>query len=602
MTRTGTLSIHTENIFPIIKKFLYSNQEVFLRELVSNAVDATQKLRALASTGELTGELGDTRIRIFANPEKNTLTISDRGIGMTEAEVEKYINQIAFSSAEEFLSKYKDAGTQIIGHFGLGFYSAFMVADRVEIRTRSWQPDAQAVRWSCDGSTEFELEPAEKAERGTDIILHLSTDAKEFLESWRIREILTKYCRFLPVEIEFENKVINDQKPIWTQKPTELTPDDYRSFYDKLFPFSEAPLFWVHLNVDYPFTLTGVLYFPKLRPDMELQRNKIHLYANQVFITDSVEDVVPDFLSLLHGVIDSPDIPLNVSRSYLQTDSNVRKISNHIAKKVADKLQELFENDRDDYEKKWEYVGVFLKYGMIRDSSFSERVRKICLVETIDGDFYTLDEYLARISDRQTDKNGKRVVLYATDRQAQHTFIEGARKRGYEVLIFDGIIDSHFISYIEHQLERATVVRVDADTLDKLVDKGVERISALNEEETKQIEAIYKDFIRNPLTIVQVQVQDETEPPVTIVRPEHQRRIFEMSQKGMLGDRNLQEMYNVVLNANHPLMKRLLLLPDGSERELLARQSFELALLAQNMLHGEDLSAFIQRNLQLLTT
>lgn len=601
MSRTGTLSIHTENIFPIIKKFLYSNQEVFLRELVSNAVDATQKLLTLASTGEISGELGDTRIRVFINAEKKTLTVSDRGIGMTEAEVDKYINQIAFSSAEEFLSKYKDAGAQIIGHFGLGFYSAFMVARRVEIVTKSWQEDAPAVRWSCDGSTEFTLEPTDKPERGTDVILYLSDEAHEFLESWRIRDILTKYCRFLPVEIEFENKVINDQKPIWIQKPSELTPDDYKKFYDRLFPFSEAPLFWVHLNVDYPFTLTGVLYFPKLRPDMELQRNKIHLYANQVFITDSVEDVVPDFLSLLHGVIDSPDIPLNVSRSYLQTDANVRKISNHIAKKVADKLQELFDIDRDDFEKKWEYVGVFIKYGMIRDSSFSERVRKICLVESVDGDFFTLDEYLARISDRQTDKNGKRVVLYATDRQAQHTFIEAARKRGYEVLIFDGIIDSHFISYIEHQLENATLVRVDADTLDKLVDKGIELSSALNEEESKQLEAIYKEFIRNPLVMVQVRVQDENEPPVTVVRPEHQRRIYEMSQKGMLGDRNLQEMYNVILNANHPLMKRLLLLPEGPDREQLARHSYELALLAQNMLHGEELSAFIQRNLELLT-
>lgn len=600
MSRTGTLSIHTENIFPIIKKFLYSNQEVFLRELVSNAVDATQKLLTLASSGEFHGETGDTRIRVFVNPEKKTLTISDRGVGMTEAEVEKYINQIAFSSAEEFLSQYKDKGAQIIGHFGLGFYSAFMVAEKVEILTRSWKDDSTAVRWSCDGSTEFSLEAAEKHERGTDVILHVGEDAKEFLESWRLREILTKYCRFLPVEIEFENKVVNDSKPIWTQKPSELQADDYKGFYDKLFPFSEAPLFWVHLNVDYPFTLTGVLYFPKLRPDMELQRNKIHLYANQVFITDSVEDVVPDYLALLHGVIDSPDIPLNVSRSYLQTDANVRKISNHISKKVADKLHELFDADRDDFEKKWEYVGVFVKYGMIRDSSFSDRVRKFCLVENLEGDFFTLDEYLARIAEKQTDRNGKRVVLYATDRQAQHAFIETARRRGYDVLVLDGIIDSHFISYIEHQLENATIARVDADTIDKLVDKGVELASQLNDEEKQQVEAVYKEFVRSPLVVVKTEVMDESEPPVTVVRPEHQRRIYEMSQKGMLGDRSMLDMYNVVLNANHPLMKRLLLLPEGAERERLARHSYELALLAQNMLHGEELSAFIQRNLQMM--
>lgn len=598
--KKGALSIHTDNIFPIIKKFLYSNQEVFLRELVSNAVDATQKLVALSSIGEFNGELGDITIEILLDEDARTLTIRDKGVGMTAEEVEQYINQIAFSSAEEFLARYQDAGAQIIGHFGLGFYSAFMVAGQVEIRTRSYKPDAVAQRWTCDGTTEFTLEDAEKDFRGTDVILHILPEHDEYLKSYRLSEILNKYCKFLPVEIEFEGTVINETQPLWKKKPAELSSEDYTEFYSKLYPYSEAPLFWIHLNVDYPFTLTGILYFPRLRPNMDLQKNKIQLYSNQVFITDAVEDVVPDYLTLLHGVIDSPDIPLNVSRSYLQTDANVRKISSHISKKVADKLNELFNENRDDFNSKWEYIGVFVKYGMIKDHQFYDRARKFCLLYNTDNEFYTLDEYREKIQVRQTDKDNNVVILYATDVQGQHTFIDAAKKQGYDVIIMDGVIDLNFIQFIEHKLEKVSIVRVDSDTVDKLIDKGVEKASLLNEEEEKIIVDLFNAQINSPFVTVTCRPLADDMLPVAIVKPEHTRRVTDMYKNGMLGAQTMPESYRFVVNSAHPLAKKILLQPEGPARTELAAHAYQLALLSQNMLSGQALTNFIERNVELM--
>jgi molecular chaperone HtpG len=599
--KKGNLSIHTENIFPIIKKFLYSDQEVFLRELVSNAVDATQKLKTLASRGEFKGELGDLKIKVSIDKNAKTLTITDRGIGMTAEEVERYINQIAFSSAEEFLAKFKDSPHQIIGHFGLGFYSAFMVADKVEIYTQSYQEGAAPVRWSCMGSTEFELEETIKASRGTDVVLYIGPEHDEFLKEYRIEEILKKYCRFLPIEIEFNEKIINDTNPLWRKIPSEITETEYKDFYNKLYPFSEPPLFWVHLNVDYPFTLTGILYFPKIKPNVELQKDKIQLYANQVFITDNVSDIVPDYLNLLHGVLDSPDIPLNVSRSYLQTDSNVRKISSHISKKVADKLHELFRENRKAFEEKWASIGVFVKYGMIRDSNFYEKAKSFCLYTNIDNQHFTFEEYKEKIAEKQTNKEGEIVLLYTTDLAAQHTYIQAAQKRGYDVLRFDGIIDLHFIQYIEHRLEKCKIARVDSDTLDNLIDKGIQKISLLNEQEEKEIKELFENFINTPLVTVNCQALGEDVMPVTIVRPEHQRRMQDMASMGMLGDSKLPDMYQVVLNTAHPLTKKILLNPEGPARQHLIRQTYDLARLSQNMLSGSDLTNFIEQNLKLMS-
>lgn len=599
--KTGTLSIHTENIFPIIKKFLYSNQEVFLRELVSNAVDATQKIRTLSSKGEFKGELGELAIEVKVDQEAKTLTISDKGVGMTAEEVEKYINQIAFSSAEEFLEKFKDSEAQIIGHFGLGFYSAFMVAKKVELVTRSWQEDAPAMRWSCEGTTEFALEETEKETRGTDVILHLAEDAEEFSKPYRIQEVLEKYGKFLPVEIKFEDKVINETDPLWKKAPSDLTDEDYTSFYSKLYPFSEPPLFWVHLNVDYPFTLTGILYFPKLRENMDLQKNKIQLYSNQVFITDSVEDVVPDYLNLLHGVIDSPDIPLNVSRSYLQTDAKVRQISNHISKKVADKLKELFNDDRKNFEEKWDSAGLFVKYGMMRDDKFFDRADNFCLFKTTEGEFFTMEEFLARVRPKQTDKDEKTFLLYATEPENQHAYIQAATKRGYDVLLMDGMLDANFISFYEHKLEKAEFARVDSDSIDKLIDKGVEKTSPLNEEEEKQLAGLYENLLDNKLAKVECQTNEADDLPVAIVRSEQQRRMVDMAKQGMLGGSEIPDMYSVVVNAAHPMAKKLLLMPEGEMREELARHTLELALLANNMLNGPKMSEFVERNIKLMS-
>jgi molecular chaperone HtpG len=599
--KKGNLSVHTENIFPIIKKFLYSDQEVFLRELVSNAVDATQKLKTLANRGDFKGELGDLTIKVSIDTNAKTLTISDRGIGMTAEEVEKYINQIAFSSAEEFLAKFKDSPNQIIGHFGLGFYSAFMVADRVEVYTQSFRDGAEPVRWSCTGSTEFELEETIKASRGTDVVLHIGDEHDEFLKDYRIEEILKKYCRFLPVEIEFKEKIINDTNPLWRKAPSEITETEYKDFYNKLYPFSEPPLFWVHLNVDYPFTLTGILYFPKIKPNVELQKDKIQLYANQVFITDNVSDIVPDYLNLLHGVLDSPDIPLNVSRSYLQTDSNVRKISSHISKKVADKLHELFKEDREAFNEKWSSIGVFVKYGMLRDTNFYEKAKNFCLYTNIDNQHFTFEEYKEKIAEKQTNKDGEVVILYATDLAAQHVYVQAAQKRGYDVLRFDGIIDLHFIQYIEHRLEKCKIARVDSDTLDNLIDKGIQKVSLLNEQEEKEIKQLFENFISKPLVTVNCQALGEDDMPVTIVRPEHQRRMQDMAGMGMLGDSKLPDMYQVVLNTAHPLTKKILLNPEGPARQQLIRQTYDLARLSQNMLSGTELTNFIEQNLKLIS-
>jgi molecular chaperone HtpG len=601
--KTGTLNIHTENIFPIIKRFLYSDQEVFLRELIANAVDATQKLRTLSSRGEVPGELGDIRIRIALDAEAKTLTISDAGIGMTADEVEKYINQIAFSSAEEFLNKYQDDAQAIIGHFGLGFYSAFMVAERVELLTQSWQEDAEAVRWSCDGTTQFSLEPATReAGRGTDIILHIPEANEEFLQSWRIREILRKYARFLPIEIEFEGSVINDTQPLWTRTPNELTDDDYRQFYKDIYSRFEDPLFWVHLNVEHPFRLTGVLYFPKVDLIKEFKRENIQLYSNQVFVTDKVDDIVPEYLTLLHGVIDSPDIPLNVSRSALQADSQVKKISNHIAKKVAEKLQSLFREDRSRFEEIWPQVGVFVKYGMLRDDQFFDRSKEYALLTTVEDQHFTFDEFKARVQDQQTDKDNRLVYLYTTDRQAQHAYITAARKQGYEVLVLDGPLDTHLLSFLEMRWSDITLKRVDADTVTKLIDKGVAAQAEVPEAESEVLKALYAEVVGDANRKVEVQNLGEDALPVVLVRPEHMRRLEEMSRASGYGDGFVMpDQLTVVVNAAHALNRRVLLLPDNdAKRTDLARHSYDLARLSQQELNGAELSAFIERNVTLL--
>ena len=554
----GTISINTENIFPIIKKFLYSDHEIFLRELVSNAVDATQKIKKLSSMGQYDGELGELKVSVSINKEAKTLTISDNGLGMTAEEIKKYINQIAFSGAKEFLEKYKDDNdkSQIIGQFGLGFYSAFMVAKNVEIITKSYQ-DAPAARWICDGSTEFEITEAERAERGTDIILHISEDSEEFLENSRISQILEKYGKFLPVAIEFEEKTINNPNPIWVKTPSDLKDEDYLAFYKELYPFGEDPLFWIHLNVDYPFNLTGVLYFPKIKNDFQLNREKIQLYSRQVFITDDVKDIVPEFLQLLHGVIDSPDIPLNVSRSYLQADGNVKKINAHITKKVADKLSELYKADRKAFEEKWESIGLFVKYGIISDEKFYDRSKDYLLFKNINNEFFTIEEYKEKIGALQKDKDDNLVVLYANDRNKQDAFINSAKKREYDVLLFEDVLDSHFLNSIESKLEKVTFKRVDADSLEKLIDKGLKTESVLSEEDKKQVEEAFKELIGN--NVVQIEALPTDELPLSIVFPEFMRRWQEMSklngQANMFG--NMPLSYTLVVNGNHELIGTL---------------------------------------------
>ena len=594
------MSIHTDNIFPIIKKFLYSDHEIFLRELVSNAVDATQKIKKLADFGEFNGELGELKVSVKLDEEAKTITISDRGIGMTAEEIKKYINQIAFSGAAEFVEKYKekeDTRGNIIGNFGLGFYSAFMVAKEVEIITKSFKEGSEGARWTCDGSTEFSIEPADKTDRGTDIILHIAEDSEEFLNKYRLTEILEKYGKFLPVEIEFDEKIVNNPTPIWVKAPSELKDEDYLAFYKELHPMSEDPLFWIHLNVDYPFNLTGVLYFPKLKNDFSARKEKIQLYSRQVFITDEVKDVVPDFLTLLHGIIDSPDIPLNVSRSYLQADGNVKKISGYITRKVADKLSEIFRNDREGFEKKFDDIGLFVKYGIISDEKFGEKATEFCLVKNTEGKHFTFEEYTTQVKENQTDKNETVVWLYASDVQKQDAYIQSARKRGYDVLVFDSVIDPHFINGIEYKLEKTNIKRVDADTLDKLIEKEIKLESVLSQDDEEKAKNLFEQTLSGgPKLTISVEPMPTDELPVVITIPEFIRRMNDMAatsgQKSMFGD--MPQMLNVAINANHPVIQKILTANEEEQKQLI-RHAYNLALLSQGMLSGSELTAFVQQ-------
>ena len=574
----GNIGITTENIFPVIKKFLYSDHEIFLREIVSNAVDATQKLRTLSAKGEFKGSLDDLKVSVKIDKEAGTLTVSDNGIGMTAEEIDRYINQIAFSGATDFLEKYKDDAATIIGHFGLGFYSSFMVSSRVDIITRSYREGAEAVKWSCDGTPEFTLEPAEKAERGTDIVLHIDEENKDFLEKARVETLLNKYCRFLPVPVVFgkktewkdgtqvetaEDNVVNDTTPLWTKTPSTLTDEDYRNFYRELYPMQDEPLFWIHLNVDYPFNLTGILYFPKVKNQMELQRNKIQLYANQVFVTEEVEGIVPEYLTLLHGVLDSPDIPLNVSRSYLQSDAQVKKISNHISKKVADRLDELFRNERPLFEEKWESLKVFIQYGMLSDEKFYDRAVKFDLVTDLEGKHFTLEEYRTLTESNQTDKDGQLIWLYTNDREGQYAAIERAQAKGYSVLLLDGPLDVHAVSQLEQKLEKTRFVRVDSDSIEKLIAKEEQRAVALSETEQSTLKAIFEGRLPREAKrnySVSLEALGADADAVLITQGEFMRRMQEMArlQPGMNFYGDLPEGYNVVLNTEHPLIQRLL--------------------------------------------
>ncbi|MFD3407400.1 molecular chaperone HtpG [Aquirufa sp. HETE-83D] len=600
MKETGNISIHTENIFPIIKKFLYSDHEIFLRELVSNAVDASQKIKRLSSIGEFNGELGELKVKVSFDKDKKTITISDNGIGMTAEEIKKYINQIAFSGATEFVEKYKDQGDDkgIIGHFGLGFYSAFMVAKEVEIISKSYQEGSEAATWKCDGSTEYTIGSAKKKTRGTDIILHIAEDSEEFLEEFKLKSILEKYGKFLPIEIEFGDKVINNPNPIWTKSPSDLTDEDYLKFYEELYPFQEKPLFWIHLNVDYPFNLTGILYFPKVKNEMQLQREKISLYSRQVFITDEVKDIVPEFLMLLHGVIDSPDIPLNVSRSFLQADSNVKKINSYITKKVADKLAELFKSDRPAFEEKFANIGLFIKYGMISDEKFLEKAKDFCLVQDTNNKYFTLDEYSEEVQAAQTDKDGNKIFLYTTDVEQQDAFIQSAQNKGYSVIKLDTLIDSHFINTMESKLEKTQWKRVDADAVDKLIDTGITLEAILSDAQKESVKKVFEETLNDKQKVVAVEAMSPDELPAIVTQNEFMRRMSDMSKTGgggmgMFGA--MPNTYNITINANHPLISKLADLKDESEQKALAKQISDLALLSQNLLTGADLTAFIKR-------
>ena len=618
----GNISVQAENIFPIIKKFLYSDHEIFLRELVSNAVDATTKIKTLALKGEVKGEIGDTRIEIKVNKDAKTLHILDKGIGMTEEEVNKYLNQVAFSSAEEFLEKYKDDAT-IIGHFGLGFYSSFMVADKVEVITKSYRAEAPAVKWECDGNPEYAIEPHDKTDRGTEIILHINDENLEYLEDHRIRELLNKYCKFLPVEIKFGTKtdikyegegdtkqeiktevddIINNPHPIWKKKPADLSDDDYKNFYQELHPFSQPPLFWIHLNIDYPFNLTGILYFPKLTNNFEVQKNKIQLYSNQVFITDDVKEIVPEFLLLLHGVIDSPDIPLNVSRSYLQSDANVKKINTYISKKVAEKLQSLFTTDRKAYEEKWKETSTFVKYGMISDEKFNEKALSFALLKNLENEYFTLEEYKEKVKGTQTDKHGKIIYLYSNDTRAQHSYIKAAKDYGYDVLEMDTIIDNHFMQHIEYKGNEVTFVRVDSDTPDHLVQKEETKESVLSQSEQDKVKDIFTSAIKNlGAGHIELKPLSPTDHPVTITKPEFMRRMKEMQALQGMDMNMFPDSHNVVINTNHPLVSEKLLKMKSEEKKAdFANYLHDLALLNQNMLSGEQLSSFISRSLEFI--
>ncbi len=631
----GKINVQTENIFPIIKKFLYSDHEIFLRELISNAVDATQKLKTLSSTGHFKEELGDLTIQVSVDKKKGTISIKDRGIGMTADEVDKYINQIAFSSAEEFVKKFKTKSeaeqNAIIGHFGLGFYSAFMVSDKVEVITKTYKKGGatKPVKWTCDGSPDYTLEETVKKDRGTEVILHINKEEKEFLEEYKIRELLKKYCRFLPVPIQFGTRkeqvkvegekdkegkdkynevevadIINNTNPLWKRQPSELKDEDYKAFYRELYPMNfDEPLFHIHLNVDYPFNLTGILYFPKVKRNLEVQRDKIQLYANQVFVTDSVEGIVPDFLTLLHGVLDSPDIPLNVSRSYLQSDRRVKQISNHIMKKVSDKLEEIFKEKREDFEKKWDDIKVFIEYGMISEEKFYERAQKFCLLKNVDGKYFTLDEYKEHIKENQTDKDKNLVYLYTTDKQEQHSYIETAKDRGYDVLLMDGVLDNHFVNTLEQKFDKTSFVRVDADTVDNLVKKTDEKApSKLDDKQKDAIKPAFEKAVDKSRFNVTFDNMSENDLPVMITQPEFMRRMKDMSAigGGMMGMDNFPDSYNLVVNTNHPLVYRLAGEESEENRDHLAKQLADLAMLSQNLLKGEDLTKFIRRSVEIL--
>lgn len=629
----GSINVQTGNIFPIIKKFLYSEHEIFLRELVSNAIDATTKLKKLVSLGKADVELGDLTIQVALDAKKKTLKITDRGIGMTEEEVQKYINEIAFSGAEDFVKKYVGKDDKeisgIIGHFGLGFYSSFMVSDKVTIDTLSYQDGAKAVKWECDGSPEYTMSESKRKDRGTEITLHLSEDSIEFNEEYRILDMLKKFCRFLPYPIQFgmektsepiegekdkdgnqkyqdveKPRIINNTDPLWKKTPTELKEEDYKSFYRELYPYTyDEPLFNIHINVDYPFNLTGILYFPKLKKNLEVQRNKIQLYSNQVFVTDNVENIVPDFLTLLHGVIDSPDIPLNVSRSYLQGDPNVKKISSHITKKVADKLEELYKNSREDFEKKWDDIRVFIRYGMISTESFAERAEKFALLKDTENKYFTLDEYKEKIKEAQTDKDDKLVILYTTDKEEQHTYISAAQTKGYSVLELDSVIDIHFIDFLERKNEKISFKRVDAELTDKLIDKNVETIvSKLNEDESKKVEELFKGALPADVQVfVKVEAAAEDSTPVSMMQPEFMRRMSDMSQLGgmdyMAG---MGRSYTLLVNSNHPVVTGLVDSSDEEKNKNVVSQLIDLALLSQGLLKGEKLSRFINRSIDII--
>ena len=601
----GNIRVQTENIFPIIKKFLYSEHDIFLRELVSNAVDATQKLKTLSSLGEAKGELGELGIEIKVDTEKKTVTISDKGIGMTAEEVDKYLNQVAFSGAEEFLSKYKGQNeNNIIGHFGLGFYSSFMVSDQVEVVTKSYKADAKAVKWECDGSPEFTLEEAEKEQRGTDIILHLNEESQEFLDTARIRTILEKFCRFLPVPIMFEEKQINNPTPAWTKKPSELTPEDYQNFYKEIYPYNEAPLFWIHLNVDYPFNLTGILYFPKIKQTYEIQKDKIQLYSNQVFVTDEVKDIVPEFLMLLQGVIDSPDIPLNVSRSYLQGDPNVRKINAHITKKVADKLDEIFRNDRKSFEEKWESLGLFVKYGMMTDDKFLEKANKFLVMEDTEGNFHTIEEYKIATETLQKNKDGKQVVLYTTNPVQQDAYIQAAKAKGYYIVKMETLVDAAFINTMEMKWEGLQFTRVDADIVDNLIDKLENAESVLSNDESDKLKTMFEQQKSALHITVEVKGLSTDTAPVVATRPELMRRMKDM---GAMGGgmasfyANMPDEVTLTVNGNHAIYKNILKESDNTKQEMQIRNLADLALLSQDLLKGNDLTNFINRSVNLMS-
>lgn len=622
---TGKINVTADNIFPIIKKFLYSDHEIFLRELISNAVDATTKLKQLSRMGEAKGELGDLSIKVEIDAENKTLKIIDRGVGMTAEEVDQYINQVAFSGAEDFLKKYEGKldGADIIGHFGLGFYSAFMVASKVEIKTRSFKAEAnEAVHWVCEGNPEFNLETVEQEDRGTEIVLHIAEDSEEFLKEARIGELLDKYAKFMQVPIQFgtreetvkegegddakEEKVtvpniVNNTNPAWTKAPNELNEDDYKSFYRELYPMTfEEPLFHIHLNVDYPFDLTGILFFPRIKPNMEIQKNKIQLYQSQVFVTDHVEGIVPDFLTLLHGVIDSKDIPLNVSRSYLQNDHNVRKISSHITKKVADKLEELFKADREDFAKKWNDIKVIIEYGMLSEDKFFERAKKFALMVNTKDEKFTMEEYLEKIKDTQVDKNGETVVLYAANKEAQHSFISKANNKGYDVVILDSPLTSHYIQKLESEFEKVKFKRVDADTMDKLIEKDEEITSALSDKQQEELKEAMESNVDKVKFTVRLESMDSSEMPLTITVPEFMRRMKEMQMTGggmMMGE--LPESYELIVNTNHPLSSKILE-SKGDDQSALVKHAVDLAMLQQNLLHGEALTKFIERSVDSL--